>query len=79
MKYRDPWRGRTPERVLWEENRREDEFGALDIRIVRVVHADLGDRWVRVETRLRELLATPGPAGRGFVAVPREWGRCRTG
>lgn len=79
VKYRIPWRGRTPERVLWEEKRREDELRALDIRVARGVDADLGDRWVRVETRLRQLLATPGPSRREFVAVPRKSGRRRAG
>ena len=71
VKYTDPWRGRSPERVLWDEKRREDELRALDIRVVRIADADLGARWPRVEARLRRLLARPGPAGRRFTATPR--------
>ena len=41
VKYTDPWRGRSPERVLWDEKRREDELRSLDIRVVRVVDADI--------------------------------------
>ena len=77
VKYTDPWR--DPGRVLWEEKRREDELRALDIRVVRVVDADLGRRWPVTETRLRELLGRPGPAVRRFTAVARDRGRLRTG
>jgi len=79
VKYTDPWRGRTPERVLWEEKRREDEMRALDIRVVRLADADVGPGWPRVERRLRELLAVPGPAVRRFAATPRIRGVRRTG
>jgi hypothetical protein len=74
VKYRDPWRGRTPERVLWDEKRREDELRALDIRVVRVAEADLGGRWARIEDRLHALLAVPGPAVRHSTATPRARG-----
>jgi hypothetical protein len=79
VKYRDPWRGRSPEQVLWEEKRREDELRALDIRVVRIVDADLRPSWPTTETRLRELLATPGPAGRRFTVSARTRGRQRVG
>jgi predicted transcriptional regulator of viral defense system len=75
IKYTDPWRKRTPERVLWEEKRREDELRALNIRVVRIVDADLGAPWPRTEGRLRELLASPGPAGRRFTATPADRSR----
>jgi hypothetical protein len=74
IKYRDPWRGRTPAEVLWDEKLREDALRALDIRVVRVVDRDL-DRWFAVDRRLRALLAAPGPAVRRFTAVPRLAGR----
>ena len=45
VKYTDPWRDRSPEQVLWEEKRREDELRALDIRVVRIADADLGAGW----------------------------------
>ena len=70
---------RTPERVLWEEKRREDELRALDIRVVRIVDADLRDRWPATEARLRTLLASAGPGGRAFTATPRPAGLRRTG
>lgn len=79
VKYSDPWRGRTPERVLWEEKRREDELRALDIRVVRIVDADLGAAWPRTENRLRELLTVPGPSIRRFTAIPRDVSMRRTG
>jgi len=71
VKYTDPWRGRSPERVLWEEKRREDQLRSLDIRVVRVVDADVDGGWARIESRLRQLLATPGPSSRRFSATPR--------
>jgi Transcriptional regulator, AbiEi antitoxin len=79
VKYSDPWRGRSAERVLWDEKRREDELRALDIRVVRVVDADLGGPWPRVEARLRDLLAVPGPALRRFTATARVHGYRRSG
>jgi hypothetical protein len=71
VKYTNPWRERSPERVLWEEKRREDELRALDIRVVRIADADLGDRWPAIGSRLGHLLATPGPSPRSFTATPR--------
>lgn len=79
VKYDNPWRGRSPERVLWEEKRREDELRGLDIRVVRIADADLGVRWRDVETRLSRLVSTPGPASRRFTARPRAVGLQRTG
>jgi len=77
VKYTDPWR--DPGRVLWDEKRREDDLRSLDIRVVRIVDADLGSRWLPMERRLRNLLGSPGPTPRRFTAVPRERGRRRTG
>jgi hypothetical protein len=34
VEYTDPWRGRTPQQVVWNEKRRDDELRALDIRVV---------------------------------------------
>ena len=78
VKYSDPWRGRSPERVLWDEKRREDALRALDIRVVRITDADLGDQWRAVEHRLRSLLASAGPSIRRFATVMRAAGRPRT-
>jgi hypothetical protein len=77
--YTDPWRGRTPERVLWDEKRREDELRALDIRVVRVAEPDVWSLWPRTEAAIRRLLATPGPAVRRFTATPRTRGILRVG
>jgi predicted transcriptional regulator of viral defense system len=80
VKYSDPWRGRTPQQVLWDEKRREDELRALDIRIVRIAEADVHlPAWHRIEARLRRILATPGRTARRFSATPRTSGRRRAG
>ncbi len=79
VKYTTPWRERAPERVLWEEKRREDDLRALDIRVVRIADADLGPRWPVVEARLGGLLGRPGPSSRRFTATPRAHGMRRTG
>jgi hypothetical protein len=78
VKYTDPWRGRSPERVLCEEKRREDELRALDIRVVRIADADLGAPWRDTETLLGRLLSAPGPSVRRFTATPRAHGVRRT-
>ncbi|MDK3255512.1 type IV toxin-antitoxin system AbiEi family antitoxin domain-containing protein [Blastococcus capsensis] len=75
VKYTDPWRERDPDRVLWEEKRREDRLRALDIRVVRIADTDLGDTWQRTEADLRRLIAGPGTAARRFTATPRVRGR----
>jgi hypothetical protein len=74
VKYTDPWRARSPARVLWDEKRREDELRSLDIRVVRMADADLGAGWPRTESRLRTLLNTPGPQRRLFTTARRERG-----
>ena len=79
IKYSDPWRGRSPEQVLWEEKQREDELRALDIRVVRIADADLGATWWRTEERLHRMLTTPGPTSRRFTAIPRVTGIARAG
>jgi hypothetical protein len=79
VKYTDPWRGRDPAQVLWEEKRREDDLRALDIRVVRITDDDVERRWPHVEGKLRELMTWPGPVRRGFTATPRERGRRRAG
>lgn len=79
VKYMDPWRGRSPEQTLWDEKRREDELRSLDIRVVRIIDADLGATWPAKEARLRALLASPGPGTRRFTATPRARGVPRAG
>jgi hypothetical protein len=78
VKYTDPWRGRSAQRALWDEKRREDELRALEIRVVRIADEDLGRLWPRTEARLRQLLGSPGPAVRRFSAIPRSRGVRRT-
>ena len=70
IKYDDPHRGRTPAEVAWEEKRREDEIRALDVRVVRVVRADLPRLEVPAE-RLRSLLSRPLTGPRRFRVVRR--------
>jgi hypothetical protein len=79
IKYTDPWRGRSPERVLWEEKQREDEVRALDIGVVRITDSSLGPTWHEIDRRLRYLLGRPGPAVRRFTVLPRVRGLVRTG
>lgn len=79
VKYSDPWRGRTPQQVLWEEKQREDELRALDIGVVRLVDADVVSRWPAAEARLRRLLGRAGPTDRRFTATPRVRGVPRAG
>ena len=71
VKYEDRREGRSAARVLWEEKRREDRLRDLDIRVVRVVRADLGPGWARVGVRLASLLATPLTGPRRFTVVRR--------
>lgn len=79
VKYSDPWRGRTPGQVLWEEKRREDGMRAEGIRVLRIVDEDLDSGWDPVEDRLRALLAVPGPARRRFTTAVRARGVVRAG
>ena len=79
VKYTDPWRGRSPERVLWDEKRREDELRALDVRFVRIADADVDGRWPRVEGRLRDLLGDPGPERAAVHGDAAPAGIARTG
>ncbi|MDT0274677.1 type IV toxin-antitoxin system AbiEi family antitoxin domain-containing protein [Blastococcus goldschmidtiae] len=79
VKYTDPWGGRSPGRVLWEEKRREDALRSADVRVARIVDADLEGGWQDTEARLRSLLAVPGPARRSFTATARQRGVVRAG
>jgi predicted transcriptional regulator of viral defense system len=71
VKYDDPYGGRTPTEVLWEEKRREDDIRAVDVRMVRIVNEDFGPRWQRVVGRLRALVSTPYVGPRRFRVVRR--------
>lgn len=70
VKYDDPHGGRTPAEVAWEEKRREDQIRDLDVRVVRVVQADL-PRLHGPAERLRYLLARPLTGPRRFRVVRR--------
>jgi predicted transcriptional regulator of viral defense system len=70
VKYFDPWDGRTPAEVAWEEKRREDAIRALDVRVVRVVQADL-PKLLGPAAQLRDLLARPLSGPRRFHVVRR--------
>ena len=71
VKYRDPYGGRTPHEVLWEEKRREDHVRRLDVRVLRLAKADLGTAWPRAVAVLTRLLATPYAGSRRFTVVRR--------
>jgi predicted transcriptional regulator of viral defense system len=75
VKYTDPYRGRTPAQVLWDEKRREDVIRDLDVPVVRVVQEDL-PRLARPTERLHELLARPrsGPRRYHVVRTPESDG-----
>jgi hypothetical protein len=65
VKYTDPWRGRTPAEVLWEEKRRQDTLLDLDLHGIRVTPHDLTQDWAGKVSRLRSLL------GRDLPTAPR--------
>jgi predicted transcriptional regulator of viral defense system len=72
VKYSDPFDDRSPAQVLWEEKRREDALRALGVRVLRIVHADLGDAWPVVAERLRSLLATGSTTAVRVRATPAQ-------
>ena len=65
VKYADPWRGRTPAEVLWQEKRRQDELLDLDLHGVRIAPEDLRDGWDAKVDRLAVLFE------RGRTTAPR--------
>jgi predicted transcriptional regulator of viral defense system len=69
VKYTDPRYASSPEKVLWDEKRREDAMRACGIRFVRVVNEDLGSPWSRTAARIGGLLASPYIGPRHFRAV----------
>jgi hypothetical protein len=71
VKYSSPINGRSPADVLWEEKRREDDIRGLDVRVLRVVNADLGAGWPSVVARLSGMLAVPLAGPRRFTVVRR--------
>jgi hypothetical protein len=71
VKYREPYGGRSPHDVLWEEKRREDRVRRLDVRVVRLAKADLGVPWPRTVADLTRILAAPYAGPRRFTVVRR--------
>jgi hypothetical protein len=71
VKYDDPWGGRTPAQVLWDEKRREDRIRSIDVRTLRIVKDDFGPAWSRVVGQIRSRLATPLMGPRRFRVVRR--------
>ena len=65
VKYADPWRGRTPAEVLWEEKRRQDRLLDVDLLGLRVAPEDLQADWHAKTARLGTLLE------RGRPVAPR--------
>lgn len=66
VKYSDPWRGRTPAEVVWDEKRREDRLRATGARVLRWAMSDVGSGWPSARGRLRGLLASPYVGRREF-------------
>jgi hypothetical protein len=65
VKYTDPWRGRTPAEVAWQEKRRHDDLVDLDLHGLRIAPEDLREGWEQKVDRLGTLLS------RGRRAAPR--------
>ena len=65
VKYADPWRGRTPAEVLWEEKRRQDRLLDVDLHGVRIAPEDLRTDWQLKVAQLSRLL------DRGRRAAPQ--------
>lgn len=59
VKWTDPWRGRTPADVAWEEKRRHDQLLDLGLVGVRVARADLTHGLLAKADRLRRVMALP--------------------
>jgi len=72
IKYSDPWSGRSPNDVLWEEKRREDRMRRVGLRVVRLARPDLGPTWPGVVTDIQRLLAEPYTGPRRFRVVRRD-------
>ena len=71
IKYSDPWNGRSPGDVLWEEKRREDRMRRVGLRVVRLARPDLGPTWRATVSDIRSLLAEPYTGPRRFRLVRR--------
>jgi hypothetical protein len=71
-KYLEPWRGRTPAEVVWEEKRREDAMRELGIRVLRLADDDIGEVRRELAPRLQAFLVAPFVGFRRFRVVRTE-------
>ena len=73
VKYTDPWRDRSPERVLWRRSAARTSCAPwTSASSDRRTH--LGAAWPGVESRLRSLVLLPRPTPRLFAATARTRG-----
>ncbi|MCO7220301.1 type IV toxin-antitoxin system AbiEi family antitoxin domain-containing protein [Klenkia sp. PcliD-1-E] len=70
VKWTDPWRGRSPADVGWEEKRRHDVLVDLGLAGTRVAQGDLATGMPAKAARVRSLLAQPLVLPPGVVIVP---------
>ncbi|SDO87701.1 hypothetical protein SAMN05660199_02743 [Klenkia soli] len=70
VKWTDPWRGRSPSEVGWDEKRRHDELVDLGLVGTRIAAADLGPGLTAKAERIRSLLAAPLELPAGVRIVP---------
>lgn len=79
VKMTDPYRGRAPSTVLWEEKRAEDAVRALGIRVIRLASSDVHRDWAQTAHRIATMVAAPVPVLLPFETHPRTVGRVRPG
>jgi hypothetical protein len=70
VKWADPWRGRSPADVGWDEKRRHDELLDLGLAGTRITAADLGPGLAAKAARIRTLMAQPLHLPPGVRIVP---------
>jgi hypothetical protein len=75
VKYLEPYRGRSPAQVLWDEKCREDALRELGIRVLRITAEQLDRGPGALEERLRPLFAVqPGHRPYRIVRAPEPGG-----
>ncbi len=70
VKWTDPWRGRSPADVGWDEKRRHDELVDLGLSGTRITAADLGPGLADKAARIRTLMGQPLRLPPGVRIVP---------
>ena len=70
VKWADPWRGRSPADVGWDEKRRHDELVDLDLVGTRIAAADLGPGLAAKAARIRAAMTRPLELPPGVRIVP---------